>query len=79
MLSGQVGHYKYYTLEDMYKSAGCQLCHFRIQWWNNAFPEDTKILCEECICCPIFYATKLTKLYAEELDKHERLCEDDRK
>jgi len=79
MLSGQVGRYKYYELEDMYKSAGCQLCHFRAQWWNNSFPDEPKDLHEECMKCPILFAVKLTKLYAKELDKYERYYEDDGK
>lgn len=79
MLSGQVGKYKYYTLKDMYESAGCQLCHFRAQWWNNSFPEEQKNLHDECTCCPVFYAVKLTKLYAYKLDDYDWRYADDGK
>ena len=63
----------------MYKSAGCQECHSRTSWYNNLFPEEPKNQCELCIRCPIYFAVKLTKIYAKKLNEYERLYEDDGK
>lgn len=79
MLSGQVGRYKYYEIEDMYKSAGCKECQSRIRFYNNIFPDKPRNQYEECIRCSIFLAVKLTKLYAEKLNDYDWRYSDDGK
>lgn len=63
MLSGQIGHYKYYELSDMWSSPGCKMC-----------PGE-----DRCNYCPILMCVKLTKLYAQELNNYRELYEDDGK
>ena len=79
MFSGEVGRYKYYELKDMFKSAGCQLCRTHVSWHNGLFEDDPIDQHEKCISCPVFYAIKLTKLYAQKLSEYERFYEDDGK
>ena len=79
MLSGQVGKYKYYEIEDMYKSEGCQRCSSYIQWHNSILPEKSEEQYENCLRCPIFMAVKLTKLYAKKLNEHDWRYTDDGK
>jgi len=79
MLSGQVGKYKYYEIEDMYKSAGCHECHSRTLWYNNIFPEKPKDQYDLCIRCPVFMAVMLTKEYAKQLNEYEWRYTDDGK
>ena len=79
MLSGQVGKYRYYEIEDMYKSAGCIMCRSRTRSYNNIFPENPKDQYKQCACCPIFMAVKLTKIYARHLNEYDWRYADDGK
>ena len=59
---------------------GCTLCRSRINWSASLFERDVEQEQHElCICCPIFMALELGKLYAKKLDEYERLYEDDGK
>ena len=77
MLSGQIGRYRYYEIEDMYQSVGCLECHSLVAWRNGLFPEQQKDQHEVCLACPIFRAVKLTKLYAQQLAEYEERYLDD--
>ena len=81
MLSGQIGRYRYYELEDIHQSRGCRLCRVDIfskpRLVDGRTPEE--VLHERCIRCPLFFATKLTKLYAQQLAEIDERYEDDGK
>ena len=77
-LLSSIGKRKYYTLDNIKKNnPGCKLCQTWKKWRKSLF-KDAEWTKDNCDCNLVLVAY-LTKMYAEELDRIDRMYEDDGK